>query len=145
MKYIYLCLIAAFLFVCSTVQAKDERKDNIKWYNEKWAQQNTVLPYVDTMIGLSYIFEPSHGDSLERYILHTMRPYIGFGIRPFLFLDIDAPSLEGLGFGFHTMIFSSGLTMYYSHPNMWPVYLAWTIGWDRHGNTIPGCSAGARF
>lgn len=145
MKYIYLCLIVAFLFVCGTVQAKEHRKDDIKWYNDKWAEQNTVLPYVDTMVGLSYIFEPSHGTDLERYVLQTMRPYIGFGIRPFLFLKQDIPSLEGLGFGFHTMVFSSGLSMYYSHPKMGPIYLAWTIGWDRHGNAIPGCSFGARF
>ena len=144
MKYLHILLVLAFLLICSTVNAEDN-KDDIAWFNEKWERQNTMLPYVDTMVGMSYIFKPTHGTELESYILKTMRPYIGFGIRPFLFLDLDAPSLEGLGFGFHTMIFSSGISMYYSHPKMWPIYLAWTLGWDTVGNTIPGASVGARF
>lgn len=141
MKYFYILLAVIFLFLSVPGQAKDK----VTWDHKRWEKQNTIIPYTDTMLGVSYLFEPPRGYEFGRYVLATMRPYIGFGTRPFMFLNLGVPILEGLGFGIHTMIFNAGLTMYYSHPKMKHFYLAWTLGWDWYGNFLPGASLGARF
>ena len=141
MKYVYFLLAAVFLFLSVPGQAKSK----VTWNHKRWEKQKTIIPYTDTMLGVAYIFESPEGYEFGKYILATMRPYIGFGTRPFVFLNLGVPLLDGLGFGFHTMIFSSGISMYYTHPKMGHLYLAWTLGWNRYGETLPGASLGIRF
>ena len=117
-----------------------------EWQN---SEDSSLIPYVDTMLGIAYAFEPPSGYDVEKYLLATVRPFIGFGCRPFIFLKLkNSPAvsaLKGLGFGVHTKIFSTGIHMYFSHIVMKPFFLAFTLGWDWYGNTIPGASFGTRF
>lgn len=131
-----------FLFITTAAYSITVKE----WRNNK---DSSLIPYVDTMLGMAYVFEPPTGYEIEEYLLATARPFIGFGCRPFVLLKLKntaaASALEGLGFGIHTKIFSTGIHMYYSHLQMKPFFLAFNVGWDWHGNTIPGCSFGARF
>ena len=122
--------------------------DSFSYSGEGWDKSDSLIPYVDTMIGIAYAFEPPSGHEVEEYLLATLRPFVGFGCRPFVFIKGDSPglsALKGLGFGFHTKIFTTGIDMYYSHQKMKPFFLAFTLGWDWYGNTIPGASFGTRF
>ena len=135
-------IVLSLIFIASTSYAITVKE----WYNNK---DSSLIPYVDTMLGMAYAFEPPSGHEVEEYLLATVRPFIGFGCRPFKFLKLKSgaatSALEGLGFGIHTKIFSTGIHMYYSHLKMKPFFLAFTLGWNWHGETIPGCSFGARF
>ena len=117
------------------------------WNKEKKIvpAEKTLISFVDGMIGISYSFSPAESNDLEEYLKNTVRPFIGLGCRPFVFLPKKIPILDGLGFGFQTKIFSIGIHMYYSHPNMKPFFLAFDLGWDWKGNTLPGASLGTRF
>lgn len=132
MKY----LIIVFVLMSSVCMANSV-------YPEKF--DTLLIPYVDTMAGLAYAFKTQHGGTFEDYLRDTARVFFGFGIRPFLFLKIDCEALKGLGFGFNTLIFSSGLHIYYSHKRMKRFFLAWLVSWDWDGRFMLGSSFGVRF
>ena len=131
-------ILLIFIFIGSSAFAITIKE----WHGSK---DSSMIPYVDTMIGIAYAFEPPSGYEVEEYLLATVRPFIGFGCRPFVFLKLKSEALNGLGFGIHTKIFTTGIHMYYSHFMMRPFFLAFTLGWDWEGNTIPGASFGTRF
>jgi hypothetical protein len=132
-KFLIISLLVLLTCPCYAFWGKEKEKDK------------TLIPYVDSQIGIAYAFEPLSGHTAEGYLRDTVRPFVGFGCRPFKFLKLNSPILEGLGFGIHTKIFSTGIHMYYSHAEMKPFFLAFTVGWEWDGNTIPGASFGARF
>jgi len=131
-------LILIFVFIPMVLFA-------MPWDKKKEVKTDSLIPHVDSMIGIAYSFEPPSGHSAAEYLLQTVRPFVGFGCRPFVFLRLNSPALEGLGFGVHTKVFSTGIDMYYAHEKMKPFFLAFTLGWDWYGNTIPGASFGTRF
>lgn len=131
-------IILIFVFVANFAYAITVKE----WRSQK---DSSLIPFVDTQIGIAYAFEPPSGHKIEDYLLATVRPFIGFGCRPFIHLKIKNEFLNGLGFGIHTKIFTTGIHMYFSHIEMKPFFLAFTLGWDWYGNTVPGASFGTRF
>lgn len=92
-----------------------------------------VFTYLDIMVGASYAWKSGY------------RALLGIGVRPFEFLKERNDGLAGLGIGIHTMVYNSGLILYYSHPTMAPMFFGITVGWNWEGDTVPGVSIGLRI
>ena len=92
-----------------------------------------IFTYLDIMVGPAYAWKSGY------------RGIMSIGIRPFEFLKERNDGLAGLGIGVHTMVYNSGLILYYSHPTMAPMFFGMTVGWDWEGNTVPGVAIGLRI
>jgi hypothetical protein len=92
-----------------------------------------VFTYLDIMVGAAYAWNSGY------------RPLLGVGVRPFEFMKERNDGLAGIGIGVHTMVYNSGIILYYSHPAMAPMFFGISVGWDWEGHTVPGVTIGLRI